>query len=529
MKKQIQLMIRNQFVERSICACRWCTAPAVGTLICLGATLWSMNALAEEETVAPTAVLEAAPAVIVNPQANQTIEPPRPPAVIPFRPTMNRSDYEAMKAQTRLYRPEPEPPSQEVFSVTTTPFIKLWNFDGHSSSDSLTPPDTHGALGTSHFIEVTNSHIDIYVRGVPPTLVKSLTLASFFNYTTEILFDPRVVYDSTWNRWIVTADAFPESTTKQLLYIAVSTSSDPTGTFYIFNTNVDFAGNNNLFDFPQLGIDQDAVLFTANIFADGGVGGYLGSDFFAVAKARIYNGLGWIVPVFTGLVGTLAPPIVFDNNGYTYLVAAPTSGTKLTKYAATNTSRPGLTSIVSSTITVASYSVPVDAAQPGTTVKLDTSDCRFVNASTQYGTDLWQTHTVGVGSTLQARPRFYRINTSTNALTQTGTYHASLVSTADFNASIAANTSGDCFVTWTSVNTNSGNNASVRLSGKKSADTGIAFGVNALTSPTFYSFSRWGDYSAVTVDPTDSSTAWLVNEKIDSNSVWGSRIVRFGF
>src|SRR5207248_11740303 len=65
----------------------------------------------------------------------------------------------------------------------------------------------------------------------------------------------------------------------------------------------DLFGNNNFWDFPQLGMDQDAVLITANIL-NGNT--FLGADFFAVAKARLYNGLGFSVPVFTGLVGTLA-------------------------------------------------------------------------------------------------------------------------------------------------------------------------------------------------------------------------------
>ena len=83
-------------------------------------------------------------------------------------------------------------------------------------------------------------------------------------------------------------------------------------------------------------MDQDAVLFTANIFNGNN---FHGADFFAVAKARLYNGLGFSVPVFTGLVGTLAPPIVRDQNSSTFLIAAPPSGTTFSKYTATNTSK----------------------------------------------------------------------------------------------------------------------------------------------------------------------------------------------
>jgi hypothetical protein len=326
----------------------------------------------------------------------------------------------------------------------------------------------------------------------------------------------------------VTADAFAESATIQRFFIAVSTSADPTSTFFIYNLNVNFFGNNNFWDFPQLGIDQDAVLFTANIF-NGGT--FLGADFFAIAKARLYNGLGFTVPVFTGLAGTLAPPIVRDQNASTFLIAAPTSGTSFSKYTVTNTSRAGISLTGPVSITVPSYSVPPAAQQPGTTKLLDTGDSRFVNASTQSGNDLWQTHTIALGSF--PAPKFYRLNTSTDTVSQSGFYFASATSD-DFNASIAANDAGDCFVTWTSTDPSAAKNAQVRLSGKFSADAGISAGPSGVTSGVFYNASadnpeRWGDYSAVTVDPLNASTAWLVNEKVTSNkAIWGTRIISFG-
>jgi len=491
--------------------------------------LLSVGASTAQQPVVPAATLEVAPATIVDAQPNYVMEQPAPPREIPFLPTMDRSAYDAAKALANSYASGAVKPFTEAFAPLATPVIKLTNFNGHSSTEGLRPPDTHGAVGTTHFVQITNSHIDMWTRQNTQTLplAKSVTLATFFGYTAETLFDPRVVYDSTWNRWIVTADAFPESATVQRFFIAVSTTADPTGSFFIYNLNVTFF-TGDFYDFPQLGMDQDAVLFTANIFNGTS---FHGADFFAVAKARLYNGLGFSVPVFTGLVGTLAPPIVRDQNSSTFLIAAPPSGTTFSKYTARDTSKATtLTGPVS--ITVPSYSVPPSAHQPGTTKLLDTSDSRFVNASTQSGNDLWQTHTIALGSF--PGPKFYRLDTSANTVSQSGFYFASATSD-DFNASIAANDAGNCFVTWTSTDASAGRNAQVRLSGKLSADAGIAAGPFAFTSPTFYHPSadnpeRWGDYSAVTTDPLDPTRAWLVNEKINPGGlIWGSRIVRFGF
>src|SRR5205823_2687818 len=128
------------------------------------------------------------------------------------------------------------------------------NFDAASDVDGLRPPDTHGAVGKTHFVEVTNSHIRMYNKATPPALVKNVSLATFFGYTTEVIFDPRVVYDSVWNRWIVTAEAFQESNTVQRFFIGISKTANPAGAFFIYSVNVTFFSG-DFFDFPQLGFD----------------------------------------------------------------------------------------------------------------------------------------------------------------------------------------------------------------------------------------------------------------------------------
>ena len=43
--------------------------------------------------------------------------------------------------------------------------------------------------------------------------------------------------------------------------------------------------------------------------------------------------------------------------------------------------------------------------------------------------------------------------------------------------------------------------------------------------------SRWGDYSAMTVDPVDDCTFWFTSEYLKSNGTfnWGTRIASFKF
>jgi hypothetical protein len=176
------------------------------------------------------------------------------------------------------------------------------------------------------------------------------------------------------------------------------------------------------------------------------------------------------------------------------------------------------------------------ALQPGRgkakRLELDTGDSRFVNAGTQNGRFVWQAHSIEFNGA--AAVRWYEINAITNSVVMSSTLCQSSTS-SDFNASIAANDAGDFFLTWTSCSPSVF--AQVIFNGARSGSVPPTAGTVLITSsaaltgnfdPNF-GLQRWGDYSAVTVDPTNSLKAGLVNEKVNSSSVWGSRIGLIGF
>jgi hypothetical protein len=165
-----------------------------------------------------------------------------------------------------------------------------------------------------------------------------------------------------------------------------------------------------------------------------------------------------------------------------------------------------------------------------------------VNAGTQIGNSLFQVHAINSGGF--ARCRFYEFDTLNLQVIQSGDFGSSSTS-FDFNASIAANRRKDVFVTWTSTDPTNNINAEVRYSARLHTDPpGVipSPGMLLFGSATYYRAvttsqeQRWGDYSAVSLDPADSRglTAWIVNERILGNdvlgsAVWGSRIGRIGF
>src|SRR2546426_3423520 len=268
--------------------------------------------------IAPTGKLTVGKAVLRTwaqiTAAESTLAPLAPAAEVPFRSTLGDAAYKAAKAAANSVPRSVKPRAPEPLGPLGPPVFKGISIEGVNQSETppfFRPPDTHGAIGTSHFVEITNTHLDIYSRdGIR---VVSTSLAAFFGYFTTYIFDPRAVYDPIWNRWVITGDAFTESPTVQRFLVAISKTSDPTSQYYRYIINANFFSiSNDFFDFPQLGFDQDAVIITANIFNIPPIGSttFKGADLFAVAKARLYNGLSFSVPVYRGLAATLAPPIV---------------------------------------------------------------------------------------------------------------------------------------------------------------------------------------------------------------------------
>ncbi len=137
------------------------------------------------------------------------------------------------------------------------------------------PPDTHGAVGNTQYVQIVNSRLVVYDK-VTFAQQLNVSLNAFFGNGGSLLFDPRAIYDANWDRWILTAEQSNSSTTVQLHYIAISTGSNAAGSYFIYPLDVDVFNNNDFFDYPQLGQDIDSISVTANIFP--AAGGFAGAD-----------------------------------------------------------------------------------------------------------------------------------------------------------------------------------------------------------------------------------------------------------
>lgn len=505
----------------------------------------ALAAQIDNGAIQAAAILEVGPARAVARNTlrrmtqEDSIRAPLDTPEAPFRPTMSREDYESAKAASaamgaQIRGSAPSDVSQgDTPNLQAGPSVKnlIIGVD-KATAGGWRPPDTHGAAGRYHYCQVVNSYLQCYQKGTKAVVV-SASLNGFFGYAGPALFDPRIVYDAVWDRFVLYAEAFPESPTVQKLFIAVSKAPNPAGSWWTYSFNITQT-TNDFWDYGGLGMDQDAVIITANNFNGQS---FVDARLFSVAKARLYNGRDFSVPLFTGLAGTLQPPIVLDQDAQAYVVAAEDNTTgEIRKYTLEKTANAAETTITSSTIAVSPWSMPPDAQQQGTLKMLDTLDGRFQNASTQNAGMLWQTHTTGARSV--ATPRWYRFNAETNAVLDAADYFV-YPGSHDFNPSIAANASGDVFVTWAMTCPTAGpgcpegrKNLWLRFSGKRAGDASLIGNNPTGTygySQVAYTEVRFGDYSSVSIDPVDPTSAWVTNEFFTGATTWGSRIARIGY
>jgi hypothetical protein len=456
------------------------------------------------------------------------------------RPVVSAAQYAQLKAAAAKVPKQAKPASPGPLSTTTiaTQFAGP-NQCGPAGELCWFPPDTNAsatgpAPESGQAVSITNSKMTVFNKS-SGALVADTKLATFFGYTTQALFDPRIEYDQIGQRWFAMAEGFQESSTVQRLFLAVSTTSDATGGWCVYNTNVTFFGNNDFFDYPQMALMQDAVVFTGNIFP--AAGGYAGADAFGWPKSYLYNCKGFSYNVFTGLNGTTTPSNVIDSSWRQHMITQtfPTASSVVDQLFRS----PGnlnYSTIASTTIPLGhSYSVPPSAPQAGSALLLDTSDGRFVNDQTQYGDNLWAAHTEGLSGF--PIPTFYQFDiegAGVDTVKQSGFFFSSGTS-YDWNASIAAHQDGRAYVTWSNTDSTF---PRVYVGGRTAADpAGAMTVINAFTSPgpltanTQNGIERWGDTSSVRFETPSGIIATAFNETSGTTTCgsgcWGSRFVRF--
>lgn len=437
-----------------------------------------------------------------------------------------------------------------------TPGLDL-NFEGVGNVQGVAPPDTEGAVGPNHYVQVVNLSFAIFDKSgatVEPAR-NTNTLWSGFGgpCQSDNSGDAIFLYDESADRWVLTQFAVSSG---QAVCFAVSQTDDPTGVYNLYQLNTQ-----RFPDYYKLGVwpdpDNNAYFMATN-------SGYQDQyDVYAIDRAGLLAG-GAVEPAqfFQNYSNLMMPADVdgsnpptpgspgvfytFRDGGEPYFGSPPTDSLDIYEFDVDWATPANSTFTLAQSFTppdfpdfnwsVCGFFVQNCLPQPSPGVSLDSASwwpmqrLQFRNLGS-YET-LVGTWTVDVtGSPDLAAPRWFelqRVDGGPWSIHQQGTYSPD--GDHRFMPSIAMDGSGNIAMGYSVVSSTV--MPSIRYTVRERNDplgtlqteatlidgTGVETGL-----------ARWGDYASMEVDPVDDCTFWFTSEYIASNGSynWQTRVGSF--
>lgn len=400
------------------------------------------------------------------------------------------------------------------------------------------PPDTNGSVGGTQFVEIVNVALQVYdkLTGRPelpkPMLIS--TLWAGFGGPCEFVNggDPVVLFDKLAQRWLVTQLSFDVNSSNFFLCLAVSASIDATGSYnrYAFSTGKDLP------DYPKYAVWPDAFYGTHNLY-NLTTGAFLGAEPCAFDRAAMLAGgaatmicikpnpenYGFLPSDLDGLT----PPPNGAPNHYLEL-GNLTNELKEFDFHADFANPQKSTFKGPHVIKVPNYVLLCDdgnnfacVPQPKPGEKVDSLSglLMFRLAYRNFGDheSLVVPHAVqpGKGSTATVATRWYELRSTGEgfSLYQSGTFQSPtdnlwMASMAmDKRGNIAMGMSAD-----SPTNLDPSIWYTVRVPGDPLGQMEAPTVVVTGSAVQVEGGNRWGDYSSMSVDPSDDCTFWYAQE-----------------
>jgi hypothetical protein len=436
-----------------------------------------------------------------------------------------------------------------VLQKEIRPFVSATqgvDFDG-VPAQSYAPSDSNLAVGPNHIVETVNVRFAIYNKSgailAGPTNITTLFSALGGNCATGSS-DPIVNYDRMADRWVISdigytgSSPFPEC-------IAVSKTNDPTGAYFLYS----YSFGSILNDYPKLSVwptaSNSAYLATYNLF---GPGGFIGADICGLDRTKMLAGNSSAAQLCKTTPNNEGSYLPSDMDGAT----APTDGTP-GLYISRQNNSPGqlylrkltmnftagtVTLSAPTSISVANFTVACGGCVPqlGTTQTLDTlSDRVMYRFAIRHFSDHDRavvSHAVANGG--QVAVRWYELYDPAGSVTlnQQGTFAPD--TTYRWMSSVAEDKNGDIGMGYSA--SSSSIHPAIRFTGRVPSDASGTMETEASIlegtgSQSGNNLARWGDYTAMQVDPSDDCTFWYVDqyEKTTGSFNWSTNIGSFAF
>ena len=402
----------------------------------------------------------------------------------------------------------------------------------YTQSQQGVPPDPDIMVGRDHIVVGVNTSFQVFDKNgnslVGPILYSTFWGSNCGTGSSVVMFDPYSAYDEENGRYILGITAYDPNVNggdNGYACIAVSQTDSATGQWYLYSFDGNpGTGTDYFFDYPHMGVGQDAIYLAANMFG----ASFVRNHVFAFDKNAMYAGQSAnSVKINVGSGNfTIQPSKLkgYLTGGWPTNVSEPhyfvdaQYGNNQNTLTVWKFSDPwgSPTFTQAGTVTVNSYSLPVSQPQSGGGT-MQGNDDRLLDVE-YWGGKLWATHTVGCnpgGGTVNC-VRWYEINISsgTPSLVQQGTFSSN--STYRSFPDLAVNACGDMLVGYTMMS--SSIYPSVYVSGREAGDAAGQLKDETLVHAgeanyTAYDTAprRWGDYTGMAMDP-DGRTFWYVGE-----------------
>jgi hypothetical protein len=465
----------------------------------------------------------------------------------------------------------------------------LLTFDGMNSTQTACgclPPDTDGDVGPNHYVEALNVAYRVYDKSGNP-LTDPITFNTLFQdlvgtpCSGSNSGDPFVLYDHLADRWLISDFAFSDLINGPFYQcIAVSTSPDPAGTYNLYAIQHEPAHMDWIGDYPKFALWSDpqpggAYHFTVNLFDLSPFISFNGVRVFALDRASMLAGGPTNAIAFTiGLAGVgdsyslvpayfrtgdpppagrdemlLAVDATFPGvtltqvHGWLFHVDFVTPGNSTIGLGADHTPNAEITvNPFVQAWTATTYNlVPQD--EDVTTQKLDTLGDKIMTPlvyQNRNGTEsLWADQTTMLnfpnGPTAVS---WYQFDVTGGNFPATPVQQQEWTNDGDglwrWMASIAVDADGNTAIGYSTSNTDQF--ASIRYAGRLESDPpgNLAQGEAIMTNgggAQTHSAGRWGDYTYLSIDPSNGMDFWHVNEyyTATSSANWATKIGKFNF
>jgi len=408
----------------------------------------------------------------------------------------------------------------------------ITNFQGQTSP--YFPPDCNGTSGPNHFMQTVNTTYAIYDKA-GTKLAGPTNMNQLFNGVSGANCndgDPIILYDEQADRWVATEFSLCGSNDKMLM--AVSSTNDPTGTWYAYSFDVA-----DLPDYPKFSVWQDGYYMGDNCS---------GNDIYVFERSVMIT--GGTNPQFVGFNNAWRPGSVdgfmcvppVDNDG----AFAPTGAPGLFIAMSDDAFNSGVDQLwiyeLAVNWTTTSQSTfnrvqqldvtPFDSnfgnnwtniKQPGTSQELDAVPQVIMNVPQYRNFGTYETimccHSVDVDNTDHSGVRWYELRktppSTTWAVRQVGTYAPDIHSRWMGSIMLNANNEIGLGYSVSSSTVYPG----IRYCGQTAAEYNNASGILDFPEEVIQDGSasqtgaeRWGDYAQLSVDPADGATFWFTSQ-----------------